>query len=56
MDIELIDTAPAIVYGDDEEFVADASATITTPDRVSEREGLETGPFPAELISALVAE
>jgi len=58
VETELIDTAPADVYGDEIKFEADAPATITMPDQESKKEdrGLETGPLPAALICALVAE
>ena len=58
METELMDTAPAIVYGGAEKFEADAPATISMPDQESKSEDrrLETIPFPAALICALVAE
>jgi hypothetical protein len=58
METELIDSATAIVYGGEAKFEADAPATITTPDQESKTEnrGLETGPVPAALLCALVAE
>jgi hypothetical protein len=58
METELINPAPATVSGDEGNFEAGVPATITKPDQESKKEdsALETGPFPAALLCALVAE